>query len=61
MQLQKKFDILACISDSYLRLTTAHTQEKKIKNKQVYSVTPHLPLKVVIGSIFVFSSIINIE
>jgi hypothetical protein len=23
------FDILACISDSYLRLTTAHTQAKK--------------------------------
>ncbi len=58
---QKSFDILACISDSYLRLTTAHTQEKKIKIKKYYSVTPHLPLKVVIGSIFVFSSIINIE
>ncbi len=24
-----EFDILACISDSYLRLTTAHTQAKK--------------------------------
>jgi hypothetical protein len=27
--LGKIFDILACISDSYLRLTTAHTQAKK--------------------------------
>jgi hypothetical protein len=52
------FDILACISDSYLRLTTAHTQAKK---NNYYSNTPHLPLKVVTGSIFVFSSVINIE
>ncbi len=51
-------DILACISDSYLRLTTAHTQAKKTK---YYSITLHLPLKVVMGSIFVFSSVINIE
>jgi hypothetical protein len=27
--LKKIFDILACISDSYLLLTTAHTQAKK--------------------------------
>ncbi len=45
-------DILACISDSYLRLTTAHTQKL-----QHY---PRLPLKVVMGSIFMFSSAINI-
>jgi hypothetical protein len=43
--MDKNFDILACISDSYLRLTTAHTQAKK----SIYSISPHLPLKVVIG------------
>jgi hypothetical protein len=37
-----KFDILACISDSYLRLTTAHTQAKK-KIKQVLQHYPPSP------------------
>jgi hypothetical protein len=46
--------ILACISDSYLRLTTAHTQ--------ILQHYPPSPPRggVVIGSIFVFSWGINI-
>ncbi len=48
----KTFEILACISDNYLRLTTKHTQ--------ILQHYPHLPLKVVMGSIFVFSLAINI-
>ena len=46
------FEILACISDNYLRLTTAHTQ--------ILQHYPHLPLKVVMGSIIIFSLAINI-
>jgi hypothetical protein len=45
------FEILAYILDNYLRLTTAH---------KYYNITPHLPLKVVMGSIIIFSLAINI-
>jgi hypothetical protein len=34
------FDILACISASYLRLTTAHTQAKKKQLLQQYPPSP---------------------
>ena len=37
---QNVFDILACISDSYLRLTTAHTQAKKKQLLQQYTPAP---------------------
>ncbi len=37
------FDILACISDSYLRLTTAHTQEKKTKKTSIQRYPPSPP------------------
>jgi hypothetical protein len=42
------FEILACISDNFLRPTTAHTQ--KLNN-----IIPYLPLKVVLGSIILLS------
>jgi hypothetical protein len=37
---EEEEDILACISDSYLRLTTAHTQAKKIQVLQHYPPSP---------------------